>query len=97
MTSKQERFAQLYVETGNASEAYRRVYSTKNMKDATINKRASELKLHGEVSGRIKLAALFGTSAAWQSLLLWSHQFVLCVIYFMFVTGILYHLDTSES
>ena len=53
VTSKQERFEQLYVETGNASEAYRRVYSTRNMKDATINKRASELKLNGEVSGRI--------------------------------------------
>ena len=40
MTPKQENFARLYVETGNASEAYRRAYDTGRMKPETINNNA---------------------------------------------------------
>ena len=34
MTPKQEQFTRLYVETGNASEAYRQAYNTDNMEQA---------------------------------------------------------------
>lgn len=53
MTPKQEAFCLAYVETGNASEAYRRAYSAKKMKATTVNKRASELLSDGEVTGRV--------------------------------------------
>ena len=39
LTPKQEAFCLAYVETGNASEAYRRSYSFKNMKPETINRK----------------------------------------------------------
>jgi len=53
MTPKQERFCQLYIETGNASGAYRGAYAAAQMKGETVNKRASELLSDGEVTGRI--------------------------------------------
>jgi phage terminase small subunit len=53
MTPKQKIFCQAYVETGNASEAYRRAYDAERMKAATIHKRASELLANGEIRGRI--------------------------------------------
>ncbi|MBT0365377.1 terminase small subunit [Morganella morganii subsp. morganii] len=53
LTVKQEKFCQAYVETGNASEAYRSAYSAGKMKHETINKRASELLNNGEVAGRV--------------------------------------------
>ncbi len=54
LTPKQEAFARAYVETGNASEAYRRAYNVgSNTKAETINKRASELLTNGEVAGRV--------------------------------------------
>lgn len=43
MTPKQEQFAYLYIETGNATEAYRRAYNTENMKPETIAKEAYKL------------------------------------------------------
>jgi hypothetical protein len=54
LTPKQQKFAESYVECGNASKAYRLHYDTKNMKPATINKRASELLHDGEITGRIR-------------------------------------------
>lgn len=55
LTPKQEAFCQAYVETGNASEAYRRAYPrAKNWKPETVHKRASELLANGEVLGRLK-------------------------------------------
>jgi len=54
VTEQQEKFAQAFVETGNASESYRRSYSTGNMAVNTIAKRASELLDNGAVAGRIK-------------------------------------------
>ena len=53
LTPKQEAFALAYVETGNASEAYRRAYSAEKMKPETVTKRASELLANGEVTGRV--------------------------------------------
>lgn len=53
LTPKQEAFALAYVETGNASEAYRRAYNAEKMKPETVNKRASELMANGEVAGRL--------------------------------------------
>ena len=54
MTPKQEAFARSFVETGNASEAYRRAYDAKNMAENTVWKRASELLQNGVVAGRVK-------------------------------------------
>lgn len=53
MTPKREAFCLAYVETGNASEAYRRSYDAANMKPETVNKRASELLAEGEIAGRV--------------------------------------------
>lgn len=53
LTQKQEAFCLAYIETGNASEAYRRAYRAAKMKPETINKRASELLADGAVTGRI--------------------------------------------
>lgn len=49
LTPKQEAFARAYVETGNASEAYRRAYDAENMKQAVIAVKASELLTNGNV------------------------------------------------
>jgi len=54
LTIKQEKFVNVYFETGNASHAYRQAYSCKNMKDTTVNVKASELLKNGNVSVRVK-------------------------------------------
>ncbi len=43
LTLKQERFVHSYIETGNASEAYRRAYNCENMKPETIKRNAHAL------------------------------------------------------
>ena len=53
MTPKQELFAQAYLETSNASEAYKRAYNTQANAN-TVNRKASQLLKHPEV---IKLLA----------------------------------------
>lgn len=53
LTFKQEQFCLAYLESGNASEAYRRAYDAQNMKPETVNKRASELLGKGEIAGRV--------------------------------------------
>jgi len=53
MTIKQELFAQAYLETSNASEAYKRAYNTQANAN-TVNRKASQLLKHPEV---IKLLA----------------------------------------
>lgn len=56
LTSKQEAFTRYFVETGNASEAYRRAYQVSaDTKPETIHKRASELLANGEVTGRVAM------------------------------------------
>lgn len=53
LTPKQEAFCIAYLETGNASEAYRRSYNASGMKPDTINVKASELLSNGKVSVRL--------------------------------------------
>ena len=53
LTQKQEAFCLAYIETGNASEAYRRAYDAGKMKPETVTKRASELMASGDISGRV--------------------------------------------
>lgn len=43
LTPKQEKFCMAYLETGNASEAFRRVYGIGNMKPESINRNAKKL------------------------------------------------------
>ena len=54
LTIKQEKFCMVYVETGNASEAYRQAYNAENMKEASINVNASKLLADAKISLRIK-------------------------------------------
>ncbi len=53
MTPKQEAFCLAYVETGNASEAYRRAYDAARMKPGTVNRKAKELLDNGKITARI--------------------------------------------
>lgn len=64
LTPKQEAFCLAYLETGNASEAYRRAYSAGKMKPETVNKRASELLSNGEIAGRLQELNQAAVSAA---------------------------------
>lgn len=52
LTIKQERFAQEYVATGNASEAYRRSYDTQGNPE-TVAREAHRLVWHPKVTPRI--------------------------------------------
>lgn len=54
MTPKQEAFARAYVETGNASEAYRQCYNAEKMSEPVVWNEASKLLQHREVSVRVK-------------------------------------------
>ncbi|WP_315497011.1 terminase small subunit, partial [Haemophilus parahaemolyticus] len=42
LTPKQEKFCQLYIELGNASEAYRQSYDCQDMKPESINRLAKK-------------------------------------------------------
>jgi phage terminase small subunit len=53
LTPKQENFCLVYMETGNATEAYRRSYDAGGMAPATINVKASELLSSDKISVRI--------------------------------------------
>lgn len=54
MTPKQEAFALTYVETGNASAAYRSAYNIKPMiKPETVWVKACELLKNGKVAARV--------------------------------------------
>lgn len=54
LTVKQESFCLAYIETGNASEAYRQVYNCSRMKPATINRKAAELLENGKITARLE-------------------------------------------
>lgn len=54
LTIKQEAFALAYVETGNASEAYRQAYDAAGMKPASINRKAKELMDNGKIAARVE-------------------------------------------
>lgn len=53
LTPKQEAFALAYIETGNASEAYKRAYNAEKMKGETVRVKAAELLKNGNVTVRI--------------------------------------------
>lgn len=54
LTAKQEAFCLAYLETGNASEAYRRVYNASNMKPETANNKAYALLKRGDIGARLE-------------------------------------------
>ncbi len=54
LTPKQEAFCQSYIETGNASEAYRRSYNAANMKPESINVTACQLLSDPKISLRVE-------------------------------------------
>lgn len=53
LTPKQEAFCVAYIETGNASEAYRRAYDCKNSSESTINRTAKELLDNPKIAARV--------------------------------------------
>lgn len=53
LTPKQERFCQLYIELGNASEAYRQSYDADSMNENTVNRKAKELLDNGKITARL--------------------------------------------
>ena len=53
LTIKQEKFANLYIELGNASEAYRQSYNCEKMKPESVNIKAFELLNNGKITLRI--------------------------------------------
>ena len=54
MTPKQEKFCQAYIQTGNASAAYRQAYNADKMQAQTIHVKASELLASGKVAVRLE-------------------------------------------
>lgn len=54
LTIKQEAFCQAYIETGNASEAYRTAYAADKMKPEAIHVNASKLLDNAKVALRVK-------------------------------------------
>lgn len=54
LTRRQESFCLAYVETGNASEAYRRSYTASNMKPNVINIKACQTLALGKIKARIE-------------------------------------------
>lgn len=53
LTQKQEMYCLAFVETGNASEAYRRAYSAKHMRVKTVHECASRVLADRKVSARV--------------------------------------------
>lgn len=54
LTVKQTDFCLFYIETGNASEAYRLAYDAENMKPETVNRRAFDLMENGKIKAMIE-------------------------------------------
>ncbi|MEE6030445.1 terminase small subunit [Avibacterium paragallinarum] len=54
LTPKQEKFCQLYIELGNASEAYRQSYDCSKMKSSAINSNAKKLLKDTPIALRIE-------------------------------------------
>lgn len=71
LTPKQEAFCHKYVETGNASEAYRHAYDAGGMKPASVNRKAKELLDNGKIAAR--LAELRAPAAEAAQITLESH------------------------
>ena len=54
LLAKQEAFCLAYIETGNASEAYRMSYNASNMKPETVNRKAAEMMDNGKITARLE-------------------------------------------
>lgn len=54
LTIKQEKFCMVYIETGNASEAYRQAYNCENMKPETVNRTAKETLDNPNITARVE-------------------------------------------
>ncbi|ECL8230238.1 terminase small subunit [Salmonella enterica] len=54
LTIKQEAFCQAYIETGNASEAYRTAYAADKMKPEAVHVQACKLQDNPKIALRIK-------------------------------------------
>ncbi len=54
MTPKQEAFCMAYIETGNATRAYRLAYDAENMQNSTISNEAYKLMKDHDITMRIK-------------------------------------------
>ena len=54
LTQKQESFCVAYIETGNASEAYRRAYNASKMADSTVHRNAKELIDNRKIAARLQ-------------------------------------------
>lgn len=54
LTPKQELFAQTYVKTGNASQAYRTAYNIKTMTDKSVNEKGSQMMATVKIKSRVK-------------------------------------------
>ncbi len=54
LTQKQENFCAAYIETGNASEAYRKAYNSVSMSEKTVWEKASRLLKEGKVRARLE-------------------------------------------
>ena len=55
LSAKQEAFCLAYIETGNASEAYRRSYNVSpKTKTSTVNRKAHDVLSNGNVAARIE-------------------------------------------
>ena len=57
LIKRQEGFCQSYLETVNATEAYRRHYKTDNMKPCIVEKKVCELKKKGKVGRATETAS----------------------------------------
>ncbi len=55
LTPKQEKFCQKYIETGNASEAYRQSYDVSNMKAESVHRTAKEMLDHPKIASRLTI------------------------------------------
>ena len=54
LTAKQEAFCLAYIETNNASEAYRRAYDSSKMKPESVNESASRLLADVKITARLE-------------------------------------------
>jgi phage terminase small subunit len=54
LTLKQEKFCLEYIETGNASEAYRRAFNTERMKPETVNRNAKAMIDDSKIATRLQ-------------------------------------------
>lgn len=54
LTAKQEAFIAAFIETGNASAAYRQAYDCSGMSEPSINQNASKLLKHAKIAPRLK-------------------------------------------